>query len=65
MSIKIGDKNKIKNTNIIDKIEGGDPLERKKFYDKHPILCGIFISIVAGIILLMFEDGNGFLNSFK
>lgn len=52
MSIKIGDGNKIKNSNIAEKIENVNPNENKRFYDKHPWISGILISSIAGIILL-------------
>lgn len=52
MGIQIGDRNKIKNSNIAEKIENVNSNEHKRFYDKHPWICGILVSIIAGIILL-------------
>lgn len=53
MSVNIGDNNKIKNSNIAEKIEVKDiPTTKKSFYEKHPVICGFLISLVAGIILL-------------
>ena len=43
MGINIGDGNKIVNTNL---------KEKKRFYDKHPWICGILVSLFVGIILL-------------
>jgi len=47
MSINIGDNNKIKNANIAERLE-----IKKSFYEKHPVICGFLISLVAGIVLL-------------
>ena len=52
MSIKIGDGNKINNSNIAEKIENINNDENKGFYEKHPWISGILISSIAGIILL-------------
>lgn len=56
MSITIGNGNKINNSNIAEKIENhvGSSLPKKEstFYEKHPIICGFLISLVAGIVLL-------------
>lgn len=53
MSINIGDNNKIKNTNMAEKLEiKGNPFIEKSFYEKHPVICGFFISLIAGIVLL-------------
>lgn len=58
MGIKIGDGNKIKNSNIAEIIEGNLTNEKKKFYDRHPWICGIFISFVVGLVLLFSFWGN-------
>ena len=47
MSINIGDNNKIKRLEIND-----DQSVKKSFYEKHPVICGFLISLVAGIVLL-------------
>ena len=53
MSINIGDNNKIKNANIAEKLEiNDDQSVKKSFYEKHPVICGFLISLVAGIVLL-------------
>ena len=53
MSINIGDNNKIKNTNITEKLEVNDkPLIKKSFFEKHPVICSFLISLAAGIVLL-------------
>ncbi|ADU28481.1 hypothetical protein [Evansella cellulosilytica] len=56
MNIRIGDKNKIKNSSIGHQYrssnESNESEGTKKFHEKHPILFSLFISIVAGVILL-------------
>lgn len=52
MGINIGDGNKIVNSNIAEKIENTNPNEKKRFYDKHPWICGGLVSLFVGIILL-------------
>ena len=53
MSVNIGNNNKIKNTNIAENMEiKEDIIHKKSFYEKHPVICGFLISLVAGIILL-------------
>lgn len=56
MSIRIGDKNKIKNSYIGDhySLNGGDKdfRKKKKFHAGHPVLFSLLTSILGGIILL-------------
>lgn len=53
MSISIGNNNKIKDSNIAQKIEGKEISNVKKnFYEKHPVICSFIISLVAGVVLL-------------
>ncbi|MGL5714563.1 MAG: hypothetical protein ACRCXT_16155 [Paraclostridium sp.] len=53
MAIKIGDKNKIKNSNIIDSVVIRQKEEKeKKFTERHPILVGAIISFIIGIVLM-------------
>ena len=53
MGIKIGDDNKIQNSMIAEKIDTTkDTIKKKNFFDKHPVICGFLISLVAGIVLL-------------
>ena len=52
VGINIGDGNKIVNSNIAEKIENTNLKEKKRFYDKHPWICGILVSLFVGIILL-------------
>jgi len=53
VSIRIGDNNKIKNSSIgHQSSSSGVNNEKKKFHEKHPALFSIFVSVVAGIILL-------------
>ncbi len=55
-SVRIGSGNKISNSNIAGKNEnhsGTAPSDVKKsFFEKHPVICGILISLLAGIVLL-------------
>ena len=55
-SVKIGDGNKISNSNIVSN-RGNDLLEespkaKRSFFSKHPIVCSLLISLFAGFILL-------------
>lgn len=55
MGIKIGNNNTIKNSNIAETINGGSsqkPNNKKTFYEKHPVICGFLISLVAGVVVL-------------
>ena len=52
VGINIGDGNKIVNSKIAEKIENTKLKEKKRFYDKHPWICGILVSLFVGIILL-------------
>lgn len=55
MSIKIGDNNKIKNSNIIGTSNSFNKNEyepKESFSNKHPILIGIICSIVASVIMM-------------
>lgn len=53
MSVNIGNNNKIKSSNIAEKIEVKEiPNVKKNFYEKHPVICSFIISLVAGIVLL-------------
>lgn len=65
MSINIGDNNKINNSVIAENCSDKVIVDKKNFFQKHPIICGIFITIIAGFILtfsfwekirLFFED---------
>lgn len=53
MSIQIGDNNTISNSTISERIETDKESKKKRsFYEKHPIICGFLISLVAGFVLL-------------
>lgn len=52
MGIKIGDGNKIINSNIAENIKIESKDKNDKFYDKHPWLCGIIISLLVGIFMM-------------
>lgn len=46
MSVNIGDNNKIKNSNIAEKLEVKEiPNVKKSFYEKHPVICSFLISL--------------------
>ena len=51
MSIKIGDNNKIKKSNIID-YNNSTVSSKESFANRHPILIGIGCSIIASIIMM-------------
>lgn len=64
MGVKIGNNNTIKNSNIAETMNGNitnPPNNKKTFYDKHPIICGFIISLVAGIVVL-FSFWNNIIN---
>lgn len=50
-TITIGNKNSISNSTIAGVVMTENNV-RKGFYEKHPVLCGFIISLVAGVILL-------------
>ena len=53
MGVQIGNNNKIKNSLISEKGEIKEsPAQKKTFFEKHPIICGFLISLVAGIVLM-------------
>lgn len=52
MSVNIGNNNKIKNSTIAEQINSNQKPEKKCFYDKHPVICGFLISLVAGVVVL-------------
>lgn len=56
MSIKIGDNNKIKKSNIIDNSKGNIELNEKiteSFANRHVVLIGVICSIIAAIIMML------------
>ncbi|MCT1391937.1 hypothetical protein M4D76_27200 [Peribacillus frigoritolerans] len=63
MSIKIGDKNKIKNSSIGHQYgstngNNQEPDKKKSFADKHPIIISIYVSVLVGFIFLFSFWGN-------
>ena len=51
-SVIIGNNNTINNSFIAGSINVNESKQPKSFYEKHPVICGISISLVAGIVLL-------------
>ena len=51
MSIKIGNNNKIKNSIITEKTSVTGEGPNQNFTQKHPVIIGIFIAVIAGFIL--------------
>lgn len=52
MSINIGSKNKIKNSTIAEQVINNDKITTSGYCQRHPIICGVIISLITGIILL-------------
>ena len=52
MGIKIGNNNKISKRTIAESVSGNIEPSKKSWYEKHPVIGGIIISLVAGFILL-------------
>lgn len=51
-SITIGNNNTIKDSTIANSVVGSKENEKEGFYERHPVICGILISLLTGIILL-------------
>lgn len=54
-SVRIGDHNKINNSNIAGRIQNqpdNNTLTKKKFSEKHPILLSVIVGLATGFILL-------------
>ena len=49
MSVKIGNGNKIKNSIIAENVSGK---EKDTFFNRHPVICSLFISFVIGFLFL-------------
>lgn len=55
MSVNIGNNNRIVNSNISECIEDGNAstkIEKKRFFERHPVICGFLISLIAGFFLM-------------
>lgn len=52
MSINIGDKNKIKNSNIINDSITIEKKEKQTFSKKHPIIVTLILTFMVGFIFL-------------
>ena len=48
----IGDNNKISNSIIAGNISSSETMKKKTFFERHPVICGLLISLSAGIVLL-------------
>ncbi|MBE6377101.1 MAG: hypothetical protein E7050_11670 [Lentisphaerae bacterium] len=63
MSIHIGNNNTIKNSVIADKSQINQ--EEKNWAQRHPIISGILISVISGVILLcsFWKDAVNYIES--
>ncbi|WP_338546362.1 hypothetical protein V1225_10440 [Emergencia sp. JLR.KK010] len=52
MNIKIGNNNKISSSTIANTVNGNMEFPKKSWYEKHPIIGGIIVSVIAGVILI-------------
>lgn len=52
MGIRIGNNNKIKNSVIAEKSTITEKKEKQNFFQKHPIISGVIVSVLAGVILM-------------
>lgn len=55
MSIKIGDNNKIKKSNIIDNSNNttkNEDISKQSFANKHPIIIGVVCSVIGSILMM-------------
>lgn len=55
MGINIGNNNTIKNSNIVETVNGtSSPNSNnvKSFYERHPVICSFLISLIAGVVVL-------------
>ncbi|ARB39999.1 hypothetical protein B5728_03860 [Mammaliicoccus sciuri] len=52
MNIKIGDKNKIKNSSIGEQVNINIPSKKESFFNSHPVLTALGTSFVIGFIFL-------------
>lgn len=53
MSIKIGNNNKISNSIISERSTIDNNDSKKNFFQRHQLLSGIIIAVVAGLILML------------
>ena len=52
MSIRIGNNNNIRNSTIAENCSDEILPKKKSFFQRHPLVCGIFISVIAGFVLM-------------
>lgn len=52
-SITIGNNNKITDSLISGSVNGDINKTKKNFYEEHPIVCGIFIAVISGLIVAL------------
>lgn len=52
MGIRIGNNNKIKNSNIGESITIKSENKKERFNEKHPYITGFLISVSAGLVML-------------
>lgn len=51
-NITIGNKNKVVNSMIAGTVQGNCGKKKNSFYEKHPVICSILISLATGLVLL-------------
>lgn len=61
MGIKIGNNNKISNSTIANTVNKHQESPKKSWYGKHPIIGGIFVSLLSGILLIFMKDAIEFI----
>ena len=52
MGIRIGNNNKIKNSNMGESIIIKSENKKQRFNEKHPYITGFLISVLAGLVML-------------
>lgn len=52
-NINIGDGNKLKNVNISNTKYNNSNQKKERFFDKHPVITGVIISVISGLILML------------
>lgn len=50
MGVNIGNNNKIKDSIIAENVHGEE--KKKNWFERHPLLSSLIITVIAGVILL-------------